>query len=46
MAVSLPDQSWSDMVSYAFVKELITRPGGVYPKYGAFDRGESECSRP
>ncbi|KAE9966004.1 hypothetical protein BLS_007269 [Venturia inaequalis] len=38
VVVSLPDQSWSDMVSYAFVKELITRPGGVYPKYGAFDR--------
>ncbi len=36
--MTLPDQSWSDMVAYAFVKEQIVRPGGVYPKYGAVDR--------
>jgi hypothetical protein len=36
--LTLPDQSWSDMVRYAFVKEQIVRPGGVYPKYGAVDR--------
>ncbi|QDS71286.1 hypothetical protein FKW77_001178 [Venturia effusa] len=38
VAVSLPDRSWSDMVSYAFAKELMVRPGGVYPRYGAWDR--------
>ena len=36
--ITLPDPSWSNMVSYAFVKEQIVRPGGVYPKYGAVDR--------
>jgi hypothetical protein len=36
--LTLPDPSWSDMNKYAFAKELMTRPGGVYPKYGAFDR--------
>jgi hypothetical protein len=36
--VTLPDQSWTDMVRYAFVKEQMVRPGGVYPKYGAVDR--------
>ena len=35
---SLPDQSLVDMAKYAFVKELMVRPGGVYPKYGAVDR--------
>ena len=37
-AMTLPDQSWTDMVRYAFVKEQMVRPGGVYPKYGAVDR--------
>ncbi|MBB5063116.1 Tat pathway signal protein [Granulicella mallensis] len=36
--LSLPDKSWTDMVRYAFVKEQMVRPGGVYPKYGAVDR--------
>lgn len=36
--ITLPDESWSDMVRYAFVKELMVRPRGVYPKYGAVDR--------
>ncbi|KAF2403693.1 hypothetical protein EJ06DRAFT_579650 [Trichodelitschia bisporula] len=36
--LTLPDQSWVDMTKFAFAKELMTRPGGVYPKYGAFDR--------
>jgi hypothetical protein len=36
--ITLPDQSWTDMVRYAFVKEQMVRPGGVYPKYGAVDR--------
>jgi hypothetical protein len=38
VAITLPDTSWTDMVRYAFVKEQIVRPGGVYPKYGAVDR--------
>jgi len=38
VAITLPNQSWSDMVTHAFVKEQIVRPGGVYPKYGAVDR--------
>jgi hypothetical protein len=37
-AASLPQQVWIDMAKYAFVKEQIVRPGGVYPKYGAVDR--------
>ncbi|MFT3997336.1 MAG: Tat pathway signal protein, partial [Asticcacaulis sp.] len=37
-ALSLPDAALSDMVSHAFAKELMTRPGGVYPKYGVVDR--------
>jgi hypothetical protein len=36
--MTLPDTSWTDMVRYAFVKEQMVRPGGVYPKYGAVDR--------
>lgn len=36
--LTLPDRSWNDMVRYAFVKEQIVRPRGVYPKYGAVDR--------
>ena len=35
---TLPDRAYVDMSRYAFVKELMTRPGGVYPKYGAVDR--------
>jgi hypothetical protein len=36
--LTLPRQDWADMAKHAFVKELIVRPGGVYPKYGAVDR--------
>jgi hypothetical protein len=36
--LTLPDQSWADLTKYAFAKELLVRPGGVYPKYGAIDR--------
>jgi hypothetical protein len=36
--ITLPDSSWTNMVKYAFAKEQIVRPGGVYPKYGAVDR--------
>jgi hypothetical protein len=35
---SLPENSWVDMSKHAFAKELMARPGGVYPKYGAVDR--------
>lgn len=38
VAIAVPETSWSDMAQYAFVKEQIVRPGGVYPKYGAVDR--------
>lgn len=36
--VTLPDPIWGDMVAHAFAKEIIVRPGGVYPKYGVVDR--------
>lgn len=35
---SLPQDVWVDMSKHAFAKELMVRPGGVYPKYGAVDR--------
>ncbi|MGA2182451.1 MAG: Tat pathway signal protein [Bryobacteraceae bacterium] len=35
---SLPEASWIDMSRHAFARELMVRPGGVYPKYGAVDR--------
>ena len=35
---SLPHNVWIDMSKHSFVKELMTRPGGIYPKYGAVDR--------
>jgi len=34
----LPHNDWVDMSKHAFAKELMVRPGGVYPKYGAVDR--------
>ncbi|MBZ5622841.1 MAG: Tat pathway signal protein [Acidobacteriia bacterium] len=34
----LPDKVWVDMMRYAVAKEIMVRPGGVYPKYGAVDR--------
>jgi hypothetical protein len=37
-SATLPLQTWMDMTKYAFVKEQMVRPGGVYPKYGAVDR--------
>lgn len=33
-----PDRSWIDLSKHSFAKELMTRPGGIYPKYGAVDR--------
>jgi len=35
---SLPENDWTDLSKHAFAKELMTRPGGIYPKYGAVDR--------
>lgn len=35
---ALPAPDWADMVRHAFAKELIVRPNGVWPKYGAVDR--------
>jgi hypothetical protein len=35
---SLPRDVWVDISKHSFAKELMTRPGGVYPKYGAVDR--------
>ncbi|WBO23255.1 hypothetical protein [Sphingomonas abietis] len=35
---TLPDPEWTDMVDHAFAKELVIRPNGVWPKYGAVDR--------
>jgi hypothetical protein len=35
---ALPDKSWVDMSKHAVAKEIMVRPGGVYPKYGAVDR--------
>jgi hypothetical protein len=35
---TLPQKVWIDMTKYAFVKEQMARPGGVYSKYGAVDR--------
>jgi hypothetical protein len=37
-AASLPQNDWVDMSKHAFAKEIMVRPGGVYPKYGAVDR--------
>jgi hypothetical protein len=36
--VSLPQNVWVDISKHSFAKELMTRPGGLYPKYGAVDR--------
>ncbi|HWB85832.1 MAG TPA: hypothetical protein VG675_16945 [Bryobacteraceae bacterium] len=33
-----PETVWIDMARHAFAKELMVRPGGYYPKYGAVDR--------
>ena len=35
---SLPQNEWVDLSKHSFAKELMTRPGGLYPKYGAVDR--------
>ena len=37
-STTLPENVWVDMSKHAFAKELMTRPGGLYPKYGAVDR--------
>ncbi len=35
---ALPDNSWVDISKHYFAKELMARPAGLYPKYGAVDR--------
>jgi hypothetical protein len=35
---TLPENVWVDTSKHAFVKDLMTRPAGIYPKYGAVDR--------
>lgn len=35
---SLPDADWVHMAKHSFAKELMARPGGVDPKYGAVVR--------
>jgi hypothetical protein len=35
---TVPQNVWIDMSRHSFAKELMTRPGGLYPKYGAVDR--------
>jgi hypothetical protein len=37
-AASIPAPGWGDMARYAFARELVVRPDGTYPKYGAVDR--------
>ena len=29
---TLPDKTWVDMSKHAVAKEVMVRPGGVYPK--------------
>lgn len=36
--VEIPAPGWVDMARFAFARELVVRPGGTYPKYGAVDR--------
>jgi hypothetical protein len=35
---SVPENVWVDISKHSFAKELMTRPGGIYPKYGAVER--------
>ena len=37
-SVSLPEETYVNMSRHAIARELMVRPGGVYPKYGAVDR--------
>ena len=37
-SASVPAAGWTDMMRHAFARELIVRPDGTYPKYGAVDR--------
>lgn len=36
--VTLPDETYANLSRHAIARELMVRPGGVYPKYGAVDR--------
>lgn len=37
-SLTLPDQSWADITKHSFAIELLVRYGGVWPKYGFYDR--------
>src|SRR6185437_7373330 len=37
-AASLPDGDLANMSKHCFAKEIMVRPAGIYPKYGAVDR--------
>jgi hypothetical protein len=43
ISVSLPQNDWVDLCKHSFVKELMARPGGVYPRYGTLDRDYGGC---
>ena len=36
--LTLPDDTWTWISKHYFAKELMARPDGLYPKYGAVDR--------
>jgi hypothetical protein len=36
--LTLPDETYRNLSRHAIARELMVRPGGVYPKYGAVDR--------
>lgn len=36
--VTLPEETYGNLSRHAIARELMVRPGGVYPKYGAVDR--------
>lgn len=36
--ISFPDETYVNMSRHAIARELMVRPGGLYPKYGAVDR--------
>jgi len=36
--IALPRGEWVHMTKHAVAREVMVRPGGVYPKYGAVDR--------
>ncbi len=43
--ISLPNPEWTNMAKHAVAKEIMVRPGGVYPKYGAVAHLMTSCFR-